>query len=223
MKDTQPQWMRMMFKGNKVWMAVDVQGNPLIENGKVLIKYQKKQDYQYWVWKDGVEPIDPSKRHQKQVRKTKEKKRLETPPPPEANAIVIHTDGASSGNPGPAGIGAVMRFGSHQKEISQYIGIATNNIAELMAIRKALSQVKNPEMPTRLYTDSQYAYGVLVLGWQARKNQDLIRSIQNKIKAFSDLKLFKIPGHSDIPENERADRLARMAITEEKRRMEKKE
>ena len=87
------------------------------------------------------------------------------------DCIRIYADGASSGNPGPSGIGVLLRYREHEKEISRNIGLGTNNIAELEAIRTGLLEVKNPDLPVRVYTDSGYAYGLLTLGWKARKNE----------------------------------------------------
>jgi ribonuclease HI len=92
--------------------------------------------------------------------------------------ICIFSDGASSGNPGPSGIGVLLRFGKHEKEISEYIGTATNNIAELKAIEAGLLAVKNTDLPVRIFTDSNYAYGVLALGWKARANRQIVESIK---------------------------------------------
>ncbi|MDY6954850.1 MAG: hypothetical protein SWE60_25390, partial [Thermodesulfobacteriota bacterium] len=54
-------WKRMMFKGNKVWLAVDAHEHPVVKNHKVLIKYQQDQDYEYWVPHKAVQPIDPDR------------------------------------------------------------------------------------------------------------------------------------------------------------------
>ncbi len=215
-------WKRMRFKNNKVWLALDQNQRPVVKNGKVLIKYQLDQDHEYWVHQKNVKPIDPSQSETKDPEKKKSGKK-----PSKNNtkqeimtidetvcddAVCIYTDGASSGNPGPSGIGIVLSFGEHEKEISRYIGIATNNIAELEAIRTGLLELKNTDLPVRLFTDSSYAYGVLVLGWKARKNQDIIRSIIKIIPKFNDLKIIKVKGHSGIEGNERADFLATSAI-----------
>ena len=128
------------------------------------------------------------------------------------DSVCIYTDGASSGNPGPSGIGIVLRFGKLEKEISKYIGIATNNIAELEAIRTGLLAIKSTKLPVRIFTDSRYAYGVLTLGWKARKNQGIINSIKNTLLKFNDLKFIKVKGHAGHEENERADFLATSAI-----------
>jgi ribonuclease HI len=136
--------------------------------------------------------------------------------PDPKDAICIFTDGASSGNPGPAGIGVLLRFGEREKEISKYIGTATNNIAELEAIRAGLNAVKNKALPVRVFTDSRYAYGVLVLGWKARKNQEIITSIKQMLSQFRDLKFIKVKGHAGIEGNERADLLATSAIEQGK-------
>ena len=106
----------------------------------------------------------------------------------------------------------MLRFGKHEKEISKYIGIATNNIAELEAIRTGLRAIKNIDLPVRIFTDSRYAYGILNLGWKARKNQDIIQSIKKTLLKFNDLKIIKVKGHSGHEGNERADFLATSAI-----------
>ncbi len=126
--------------------------------------------------------------------------------------ILIFTDGASSGNPGPAGIGVVLRFGEHEKEISEYIGLATNNMAELKAIETGLLAVKKTSMPVRLFTDSRYAYGVLTLGWKAKANNEMVKSIKKTMMKFKNLKIVKIKGHAGDEGNERADFLATSAI-----------
>jgi len=213
----------MWFKTNKVWMAVDKQGNPRIKDGKVLIKYQLKQDHEYWVNKNNMRPIDsppPKTANQSKNKTTKKKSDRNKADGKSAawddaayrNKICVFTDGASSGNPGPSGIGVLLRFGEHEKEISKFIGEATNNIAELKAIQAGLSALKNPDIPVRLFTDSNYAYGLLVLKWKARKNQQLVESIRQMMTRYKDLKIIKVKGHAGHPGNEKADFLATSAI-----------
>ena len=215
----------MRFKKNKVWLATDRDQRPVVKNGKVLIKYQLDQDYEYWVNPKNIQPVDSldsqsknsgnKKSAGKPPKKSKSRLKTKADHPDSAeykDPIRIYTDGASSGNPGPSGIGIVLRFGKHEKEISKYIGIATNNIAELEAIRTGLLAVKDSRLPVRIFTDSSYAYGVLTLGWKARKNQDIIKSIKKIFLKFNDLKLIKIKGHAGHEGNERADFLATSAI-----------
>ncbi|MFH1435938.1 MAG: ribonuclease H [Pseudomonadota bacterium] len=128
--------------------------------------------------------------------------------------IEIYTDGACSGNPGLCGIGIVLKCGDNIKEYSQYIGHGTNNIAELSAVLKALKMIRKPQMQVVLYTDSEYALGVLTLGWKAKANKALIRDITDEMKRFRDLKFVKVEGHSDVTLNNRADSLARQGITD---------
>lgn len=217
-----PNWKRMMFKGNKVWLAMDEKNHPVVRNNKVLIKYQQNQDYEYWVQKQSVVPIDSN------LLKKKSRSKKPSPPPgpgehakalrdrPPAEAILVYTDGASSSNPGPSGIGAVLRLGSKKKEISQYIGIATNNIAELKAIKVALQTIRARHLPVRLYTDSAYCHGLLSRGWKPKRNEKLVASIKTLMEKFKDLKILKVEGHAGIRDNETADRLARQAITRTK-------
>jgi len=66
----------------------------------------------------------------------------------------------------------------------------------------------------RIFTDSSYAYGVLTLGWKAKKNTEMVRSIRKTIAKFKDLKIIKVKGHAGIEGNERADLLATSAAKE---------
>lgn len=211
----------MRFKENKVWLATDQSGKPVVKNGKVLIKYQLDQDYEYWVHQNKVTSLESS---QPETKVPSKKKSAKKPPKTKSaqetetfdataydGAVRIYTDGASRGNPGPSGIGVVLQYGEHQKEISRNIGIATNNIAELEAIRAGLLELKNTDLPVRVFTDSSYAYGVLTLGWKAKKNTEMVRSIRKTIAKFKDLKIIKVKGHVGIEGNERADLLATSA------------
>jgi ribonuclease HI len=211
----QLKWRRMRFKNNKVWQAMDPNGRPLEKNGKVLIKYQLKQDYEYWVNPANLGPIDaPVEAKSARVRRQSGTplKKEKAVPPAAPNTVHIYTDGASSGNPGPSGIGVVLQYGEKKKEISKFIGSTTNNVAELEAIRTALVELKRRNLPVRVYTDSSYARGVLSLGWKAQKNKELVEAIRDLLSAFKDVTLIKVRGHAGHEQNERADQLARAAI-----------
>jgi ribonuclease HI len=207
-------WRRMRFKGNKVWQATDRSGRPLLKNGKALIKYRLEHDYEYWVYPvnlssvdaSGVQEPDRTRRRPEATGKPKESKPARDP-----SAIHIYTDGASSGNPGPSGIGIVMKYGNKTKEMSKFIGNTTNNVAELEAIRCALVALKRKNLPVRIYTDSSYAHGVLALGWKARKNRSCVEAIRTRLATLDDVSIIKVRGHAGHPDNERADQLARAA------------
>jgi len=197
----------MRFKKNKVWLAVDRFGKPIEENGKVLIKYQLDQTHEYWVRKSNIKSLDSDSAKTKEIENNTTMAQTG-----DKEGILIFTDGASSGNPGPAGIGVVMRFGKYEKEISEYIGLATNNIAELKAIQVGLLAVKKTDLPVRIFTDSRYAYGVLTLGWKAKANREMVQSIKKTMTKFKNLKIVKVKGHAGDEGNERADFLATSAI-----------
>jgi ribonuclease HI len=80
-----------------------------------------------------------------------------------------------------------------------------------MAIKTGLEAIRKTCVPVRLYTDSQYCYGLLVLGWKAKQNQVLVAAIKDLMKKFKDLTILKTAGHAGIADNERADYLARSA------------
>lgn len=203
----------MRFKRNKVWVAMGPDEVPLVQKGKVLIKYQLDQPHEYWVHADSVHELnEPSLPNQTLTPEETICDDVQT-----SDTITIFTDGACSGNPGPAGIGVVMMYRGHRKEISQSIGMATNNKAELEAIRIALEAVKNRALPVVLYTDSRYAWGLLTQGWKAQQNHTTIERIRSLSQKFQNLKIIKIKGHAGHPENERADRLAVKAVEKEDR------
>ena len=217
MAENELSWKRMAFKGNKVWQALEENGDPLVKNGKFLIKYQLNQDYEYWINKKSLLPLSEFKKGEYKKsgksKKTASKKEYKDYDTAELGAaICLYTDGASSGNPGPSGIGVLLRFKNHEKEISKYIGNATNNIAELKAIEAGLSILTNNEIPVIIFTDSSYALGILVRGWKASKNVSLVERIREKVSEFKKIKFIKVKGHDGMLENERADYLATSAI-----------
>jgi ribonuclease HI len=207
-------WKRMSFKGNKVWVATTPDGLVLENKDKVLIKYNLKQDYEYWIKKERLEPLEKavpagSKKGRPSAKKSGGMDLLPDIPD---NCIQIFTDGASSGNPGPAGIGALLIYHENRKEISQSIGTATNNVAELSAIKAAVSQLKRYDLPVRIFSDSTYAIGVLTQDFKPKANKVLVSEIKTLIQPFLDLEFIKVKGHAGIKENEVADFLATSAI-----------
>ncbi len=136
------------------------------------------------------------------------------PTRPEDGEVLVYCDGACSGNPGPAGLGVIMLWdgGKRGKQLSEFLGRGTNNIAELTAILRAVEGVPDPSLPLRIFTDSTYSIGVLTKGWKAKKNKALIAEIKDAIADHGKVKLFYVKGHADIPLNELADQLAVQAV-----------
>jgi ribonuclease HI len=132
-------------------------------------------------------------------------------------AILAFTDGACRGNPGPAGAGAALRFpDGHRLEASRSLGIGTNNIGELSAIGLALELLERARVKRSaqiaLFTDSAYAHGVLVKGWKAKANRELIEEVRERMERWPNLELFWIAGHVGVEGNERADELANEGV-----------
>ncbi len=136
----------------------------------------------------------------------------DTPTAPTAGEVLVYADGACSGNPGPAGIGVVVIAGETRRELSEYLGEATNNIAELTAILRAAEAMEDPTRPMHLYTDSSYAIGVLTKGWKAKANKELVARVRDALSKLEDAQLFHVRGHMGHELNERADRLAVAAV-----------
>lgn len=135
------------------------------------------------------------------------------PGKPPDGAIQVWTDGACTGNPGPAGLGVVVIDGTERRELSEFLGDGTNNIAELMAILRGLQEVKTKARPVYVYTDSQYSIGLLTKPWKPKKNIELVAELRELCRGFPELHFVKVAGHAGIPLNERVDQLARDAIT----------
>jgi ribonuclease HI len=138
-------------------------------------------------------------------------------------SIEIYTDGACSGNPGPGGWGAILKWNGHEKELSGGEEETTNNRMEMTAVVKGLEALKKPSDVT-LYTDSKYVLqGATewLEGWKARgwkgankkpvKNQDLWEQIDSAIQTHN-VKFVWVKGHSGHEFNERVDKLAVAAI-----------
>jgi ribonuclease HI len=98
-----------------------------------------------------------------------------------------------------------------QHEGFEYLGEATNNVAELTAILRAVEWLPAEAFGIVVHTDSQYAIGVLQKGWRAKANQELVLRTRHAIDARG-ARLVYVPGHRGVPLNERADALAREAI-----------
>jgi len=134
--------------------------------------------------------------------------------------ISVYTDGSCSPNPGHMGIGAVVKYRDKQIQTSKYLGIGTNNQAELSAIKGALKIVKllhkrnicEEDEHVMLFTDSAYCIGVLRQESTPKKNLDLVVSIKLLIRQFTNLKIIKVKAHSGVPMNELADKLAKEGV-----------
>jgi ribonuclease HI len=115
------------------------------------------------------------------------------------------------------GIGIVVVADRQRAERGEYLGMGTNNIAELTAISRGLDLAAQlaPDRarPIRIYSDSSYALGLLGQGWKAKANQELVASLREQLATFPHVKLVKVSGHAGVDNNERCDQLARQAVT----------
>ncbi len=148
------------------------------------------------------------------------------PDRPAGKIVDIWTDGACSGNPGPGGWGAVLRYGDHQKELhGGEAGATTNNRMELMAAIRALESLTRPAA-VRLHTDSAYLRGGITrwlpnwkrTGWmtaakQPVKNADLWQRLEVAVEQH-EVEWLWVKGHAGDPGNERADALANRGLLE---------
>jgi ribonuclease HI len=137
--------------------------------------------------------------------------------------VIVHTDGACSGNPGPGGWGAILTFGDHEKELSGGEAHTTNNRMELMGAISALEALKKP-CTVELHTDSKYVHDGIskwIHGWKRNgwktadkkpvKNVDLWKRLDAALGEH-DVRWQWVKGHAGHEMNERADQLAVAAI-----------
>lgn len=139
--------------------------------------------------------------------------------------VIIYTDGACSGNPGPGGWGSVLMYKGNTKEISGALKNTTNNVMELTAVIEALKLLKF-KCDVKLYSDSAYVvnafnqkwiYGWMKNGWKNSnkepvKNKELWEELYSLTKIHN-VEFIKVKGHADNIYNNRCDEMARNAIS----------
>jgi ribonuclease HI len=222
-------WLRHRLRDADVWARVDERGAPVTDgDGRVEIVYKPAAGAKIYragarnlapspgsapVDFDAGEPATPTAPAAPARAAGRAAARSSQPAP--ADAIHVWTDGACSGNPGPAGLGVVIvGDGPGQREISEYLGPnSTNNIAELTAILRGLEAIADRKRPVIVYSDSAYSIGLLSQNWKAKKNVELVAELRAVCRQFTDLRFEKVLAHSGIPLNERVDQLAVSAIS----------
>lgn len=135
--------------------------------------------------------------------------------------IIIYTDGAATGNPGPGGYGTVLLSGNYRRELSGGYRMTTNNRMELMAVIAGLEALKIEGSKVSVYSDSRYVVDAIEKGWlrnwlrkgfSKTKNTDLWIRLHKLLQRYQ-VKFIWVKGHAGIAENERCDKLAVMAAS----------
>ncbi len=218
-------WRRFQFRDQVVFVRVLDTGKPIVRRGLVEMRYKLGASKSYRSGRDNIEEIEGDSELISDAEFGGSAKPAagnahvrETPKnPPDEHTIVIYTDGACSGNPGPAGLGVLIQRPDKITEIAEFLGSATNNYAELMAILRGLENLSEDERKGRihLYTDSSWCLGALIGGWKIKANVKVVEQIKELLPQFEQLELLKIKGHAGHPGNEMADELAVMAVRRE--------
>lgn len=215
----------MRLRNAEVFARCRDDGEPLADEGRVEIRYKPNDGKAYFAAignlhaPEGSPQIEPDAfcGEAEPVKKGQTKKKASksvagAPETPTGRELLVYADGACSRNPGPAGVGVVALWDDERRELSEFIGEATNNIAELTAVLRAVQLAHELDRPLRLYTDSQYAMGVLTKGWKAKANKALIAEIREWLARHPDTELFHVRGHQGVALNEVADELAVRAV-----------
>jgi ribonuclease HI len=211
----------MMLRGDRVLARCEEDGTLRAEGGRVEIRYKPTDARAYRAGARNLSPVDGAEilpdDHCVDGAAPPDKKKearggSSAPTSVTADEVLVYADGACSGNPGPAGIGVVRVTRDDRRELSEYLGEATNNIAELTAILRAAEAMDDPARPLRLYTDSSYSIGVLTKGWKAKANKELVARVKGALAKLEDVELHPVRGHAGHALNERADQLAVEAV-----------
>lgn len=138
----------------------------------------------------------------------------------QGHQLIIYTDGASRGNPGPGGYGAILMWGEKRKELAAGYRLTTNNRMELMGVIAALESLTKSNIALTVYTDSKYIVDSVEKRWLdnwiktgfkgGKKNSDLWTRYYKLSRQFS-IKFKWVKGHADNPFNNRCDLLATTA------------
>ena len=223
----------MVFKGQEIWGECDADGGLLTRNGRVRIAYKEGAYKAYQTFKDRLKVSDSSDRREftipLDVDKPSGGASTRGSVKAKANSSIfggsqaditesahIHlwSDGACTGNPGPAGAGTVLLVDEQRTEWSTWLGQGTNNVAELVAVLQGIEALERPvERDLVVHTDSQYVIGVCAKGWKAKANKELVAELKQIIAPLPRVVWHWVRGHEGVELNERCDQLARDAIT----------
>ncbi len=201
-------WSRHRLRDADVWAKVDIQGRLAPDkDGRVEVVYKAET---------GAKVYRAAARNLTATGEAPIEIEVGAPAPDRNkipdNAVHVWTDGGCIPNPGPAGIGVVIVDGKERREISEYLGMGTNNIAELTAIVRGLQALPDKTRPVVVYSDSQYAIGLLTQNWKPKANIELVAELRSLVKQFPEVRFIKVAAHTGIALNERVDQLASAAI-----------
>jgi ribonuclease HI len=213
-------WTRAEFKDGEVWAECDSSGALRQRGGKVRIAYQVRARKFYSTFADRLKVVDPTTVEEWETAPAKADGKASSSILGGSTADLddpahfhLWSDGACSGNPGPAGAGTVLIDGDERREWSTWLGEGTNNIAELVGVLQGLEGLPpGTDRTVVVHTDSQYSIGVLAKSWKAKANQELIGRIRAALAPLPRVVWHWVRGHEGVALNERCDELARQAI-----------
>jgi ribonuclease HI len=228
-------WTPKMLRGQRVLARCTDDGKLVVDGGRVEVRYKPSDGRAYRAGERNLEAVHgaeilpddhcapagepPAKKDSKAESKSKEARALahHAAAAKSKAEVIVFADGACSGNPGPAGLGvAIFEGGEKKRELSEFLGVGTNNIAELTAILRAAEVLADDARAIEIRTDSSYAIGVLTKGWKAKANPELVGKTKLALGKLASVELTYVPGHAGVHGNELADALAVAAVQSRK-------
>ncbi len=227
-------WDRKRFKNGKVYVEVDAHGAMLVENGRVRHKYREDDTKTYSMRADAVRNLDgtlpliaggvptvvappvpqvlPNNPGQIHDRRDPPDSPLRQLPAADPSFIEVHCYGNAK-TEGPAASSAILRWGSHIREISHYLGFGVPLSASLHAIELGLGAVKKPHLSVRLYTQCKQTRALLMGKEESETHHDEVQALRQTMNTFRDLVLFVAPKGRLHPADQRAEALALAEVT----------
>jgi len=198
---------RRLYRGNKVYVKVDGEGCPVLdERGLAVLRYKPDDPREYNARPDDVLAITEEALNRLEAAKEARRRRTAL--------IRVAVAGTARPSPGPAGAGIVFEGDGFRREVSVFVGHATHQVAELVAVEEAVGRLKDPRRRVRLEVGSAWVEGVLTGTWEAGAHRPAIDRVRALIHRFSDLTVRRNRPRTKSEILDRARQLAERAAEE---------
>jgi len=200
-------WERRLYRGNKVFVKVDGRGTPVLdERGLAVVRYKPDDAREYNARPGDVQEI--TEEALSLLETAKQARRRQTA------LIRVAVAGTARPSPGPAGAGIVFEGDGFRREVSVFVGHATHQVAELVAVEEAVGRLKDSRRKVRLVVESAWVEGVLTGTWEAGAHRPVIERVRAMLQRFRDLSVRRSRPRTRTEMLDRARELAERASEE---------